>query len=171
MLIAVRRASLNAGSNCWRCFITRFSCFARAAILEGVSVSVKDFVRFTDGSDTFPTTYLVRHSLHSLVSLFIRAQFLEQRNKWPITVQSAGVSYHAKLRGGRRNAKALPPQLVNVGESASCATLMGERVGTQDRFEGGKEGTWSAGAISLNVLRIHDWESCRAFFPDIVVLG
>ncbi|KIH61218.1 hypothetical protein ANCDUO_08516 [Ancylostoma duodenale] len=58
------------------------SCFARAAILEGVNVPVKDFVRFTDGSDTFPTTYL--------------AQFLEQKNKWPITVQSAGVSYHAK---------------------------------------------------------------------------
>ncbi|EYC07275.1 hypothetical protein Y032_0071g566 [Ancylostoma ceylanicum] len=72
------------------------SCFARAAILEGVNVPMKDFVRFTDGSDTFPTTYLVGHSLHSLVSLFIRAQFLEQKNKWPITVQSAGVSYHAK---------------------------------------------------------------------------
>ncbi|RCN28590.1 hypothetical protein ANCCAN_25665 [Ancylostoma caninum] len=71
------------------------SCFTRAAILEGVNVSVKDFVRFT-GSDTFPTTYLVGHSLHSLVSLFIRAQFLEQKNKWPITVQSSGVSYHAE---------------------------------------------------------------------------
>ncbi|ETN76408.1 transcription initiation factor TFIID subunit [Necator americanus] len=72
------------------------SCFARAAILEGVNVPMKDFVRFTDGSDNFPTTYLVGHSLHSLVSLFVRSQFLEQKNKWPITVQSAGASYYAK---------------------------------------------------------------------------
>ncbi|KHJ82985.1 hypothetical protein OESDEN_17320, partial [Oesophagostomum dentatum] len=72
------------------------SSFARAAILEAVNVPVKDFVPFTDGSDTFPTTYLVGHSLISLVSLFVRSKFLEQKNTWPITIQSSGASYHAK---------------------------------------------------------------------------
>ncbi|VDN29029.1 unnamed protein product [Cylicostephanus goldi] len=72
------------------------SYFARAAILEGVNVPVQDFVRFTDGSDTFPPTFLVGNSLCSLVSLFIRSQFVEQKNTWPIKLQSSGVSYHAK---------------------------------------------------------------------------
>ncbi|CAJ0590363.1 unnamed protein product [Cylicocyclus nassatus] len=72
------------------------SYFARAAILEGVNVPEQDFVRFTDGSETFPPTYLVGNSLCSLVSLFIRSQFVAQKNTWPIKLQSSGVSYHAK---------------------------------------------------------------------------
>ncbi|KAK6045816.1 hypothetical protein COOONC_16679 [Cooperia oncophora] len=74
------------------------SCFARAAILEGVNVPLQDFLSFTDGSENFPPTYLVGHSLFSLVSLFLRAQFLEAKNEWPVTIQSAGASYHAKRK-------------------------------------------------------------------------
>uniref|UniRef100_A0A7I4YQZ0 ATP synthase mitochondrial F1 complex assembly factor 1 n=1 Tax=Haemonchus contortus TaxID=6289 RepID=A0A7I4YQZ0_HAECO len=74
------------------------SCFARAAVLEGVNVPLQDFLQFTDGSENFPSTFLVGHSLFSLVSLFIRAQFLEAKNQWPITLHSAGASYHAKKK-------------------------------------------------------------------------
>ncbi|KAK6031343.1 transcription initiation factor TFIID subunit [Ostertagia ostertagi] len=42
--------------------------------------------------------FSVGHSLFSLVSLFIRAQFLEGKNQWPVTIQSAGVGYHAKRK-------------------------------------------------------------------------
>ncbi|VDL79171.1 unnamed protein product [Nippostrongylus brasiliensis] len=34
------------------------SCFARAAVLEAVNVPLQDFLRFTDGSETFPSTFL-----------------------------------------------------------------------------------------------------------------
>ncbi|WKY12972.1 hypothetical protein Q1695_004078 [Nippostrongylus brasiliensis] len=74
------------------------SCFARAAVLEAVNVPLQDFLRFTDGSETFPSTFLVGHSIFSLVSLFIRTQLSKAKNQWPITVQSTGASYHAKKK-------------------------------------------------------------------------
>lgn len=74
------------------------SCFARAAVLEAVNVPLEGFLRFTDGSDSFPATFLVGHSIFSHVSLFIRSQFSEGKNQWPITIQSTGVAYHAKRR-------------------------------------------------------------------------
>ncbi|KAK5964195.1 hypothetical protein GCK32_012311, partial [Trichostrongylus colubriformis] len=74
------------------------SCFARAAVLEGVNVPLQDYLPFTDGSESFPSTFLVGHSLFSLSSLFIRAEFLEGKNQWPVTIQSSGVAYHAKRK-------------------------------------------------------------------------
>lgn len=72
------------------------SCFARGAILEAVNVPLAEYIRFTDGSETFPTTFLVGHSLHSLVSLFLRSRFSSENNAWPITFHSSGVAYHNK---------------------------------------------------------------------------
>ncbi|VDP23573.1 unnamed protein product [Heligmosomoides polygyrus] len=80
------------------------SCFARAAVLEAVNVPLEGFLRFTDGSDSFPATFLVGHSIFSHVSLFIRSQFSEGKNQWPITIQSTGVAYHAKFAMQRRAA-------------------------------------------------------------------
>uniref|UniRef100_A0A1I7WQB8 Uncharacterized protein n=1 Tax=Heterorhabditis bacteriophora TaxID=37862 RepID=A0A1I7WQB8_HETBA len=72
------------------------SCFIRAAILEGVNVPLEEYISFTDGSPSFPLTFIVGHSLPSLCSLFIRAQFSDKNNQWPITVHSAGMAYHKK---------------------------------------------------------------------------
>lgn len=72
------------------------SCFVRAAILEAVNVPLAEHIRFNDGSQTFPATFLVGHSLYSLVSLFMRSRFSSQKNTWPITVHSAGVAYYTK---------------------------------------------------------------------------
>ncbi|VDM54495.1 unnamed protein product [Angiostrongylus costaricensis] len=73
------------------------SCFVRAAILEAVNVPLDECIRFSDGSETFPATFLVGHSLHSLVSLFLRSRFSSQSNTWPITVHTAGVAYYNKV--------------------------------------------------------------------------
>ncbi|KJH49112.1 transcription initiation factor TFIID subunit [Dictyocaulus viviparus] len=51
------------------------SCFVRAAILEAVNVSLDEFICFNDGSKTFPMSFVVGHSLPSIVSLFMRSRF------------------------------------------------------------------------------------------------
>ncbi|CAD6189541.1 unnamed protein product [Caenorhabditis auriculariae] len=71
------------------------SHFVRAAILEALNVDANNFIPFTDGSSSFPLTYLVGNSLASLCSPFLKSSFTD-KNEWPIRVQSIGAAYHEK---------------------------------------------------------------------------
>ncbi|PIO76000.1 hypothetical protein TELCIR_01951 [Teladorsagia circumcincta] len=51
------------------------SCFARAAVLEGVNAPLQDFLSFTDGSESFPPTFLGEFCLNYSVILLFSALF------------------------------------------------------------------------------------------------
>ncbi|PIC23134.1 hypothetical protein B9Z55_016936 [Caenorhabditis nigoni] len=71
------------------------SYFARAAILEALNVDKSTFIPFTDGSSSFPLTYLVGNSLAAITAPFMKSSFSE-KNEWPISVQCTGASYMEK---------------------------------------------------------------------------
>ncbi|UMM32266.1 hypothetical protein L5515_006126 [Caenorhabditis briggsae] len=71
------------------------SYFARAAILEALNVDKSTFIPFTDGSASFPLTYLVGNSLAAITAPFMKSSFSE-KNEWPISVQCTGASYMEK---------------------------------------------------------------------------
>ncbi|CAO4376657.1 unnamed protein product [Caenorhabditis nigoni] len=71
------------------------SYFARAAILEALNVDKSTFIPFTDGSTSFPLTYLVGNSLAAITAPFMKSSFSE-KNEWPISVQCTGASYMEK---------------------------------------------------------------------------
>ncbi|CAP28560.1 Protein CBG08796 [Caenorhabditis briggsae] len=71
------------------------SYIARAAILEALNVDKSTFIPFTDGSASFPLTYLVGNSLAAITAPFMKSSFSE-KNEWPISVQCTGASYMEK---------------------------------------------------------------------------
>uniref|UniRef100_A0A1I7V1W7 DNA-directed RNA polymerase n=1 Tax=Caenorhabditis tropicalis TaxID=1561998 RepID=A0A1I7V1W7_9PELO len=71
------------------------SYFARAAIIEALNIDKSTCIPFTDGSASFPLTYLVGNSLAAITSPFLKTSF-GQKNEWPISVQCTGASYTEK---------------------------------------------------------------------------
>ncbi|GMR59121.1 hypothetical protein PMAYCL1PPCAC_29316 [Pristionchus mayeri] len=83
------------------------SYFVRAAILEALNEDDSKYLSFSDESPFETNTFLVGHSLPSLLSPLIRTRF-SLNHPWPILMQSTGSAYFnapSRLVEGRQREK------------------------------------------------------------------